>query len=98
MKHLTPERRRQRWQAQRIAAVGTELAVATVIGLAGGHWLDERFGTRPYLGLFGVLIGVAAGMKGLYTLSREYERSARSAPTSSPTDTSSSNEDPDPKP
>lgn len=49
----------------RLGTVGLELAVSTIIGLAGGHWLDGKLGTRPWLTIVGLLLGVAAGFKNL---------------------------------
>lgn len=41
------------------------MAVATVLGWGLGYWLDSKWETGPWLMLLGLLIGVAAGFKGL---------------------------------
>jgi ATP synthase protein I len=51
--------------------VGIFFGVAVCLGLLGGRWLDHRWHTEPWLTLFGVLIGVAAGFRELYRLSKK---------------------------
>lgn len=51
--------------AGRLGTVGIELGVATVVGLLAGAWLDARWNTGPWLTLVGVVVGVAAGFRGL---------------------------------
>lgn len=65
MKLFGPEHRRDFGRGQQLALIGTELSVATLIGLYGGYWLDERFGSRPWLTLVGLALGLAAGFKNL---------------------------------
>jgi F0F1-type ATP synthase assembly protein I len=72
-----PEQRKQLRQAQRVASVGLELAIAVVIGTLGGSWLDQRLGTRPWLALVGMLLGVAAGFRGVLRVVREHERNMK---------------------
>lgn len=55
-------------------AVGIELVVATTIGFLGGHWLDGKLGTDPWLGLLGLLLGVAAGFWNLIVTVRKAQR------------------------
>jgi ATP synthase protein I len=51
--------------------VGIFFGVAVVLGMLGGRWLDGRFHTDPWLTLAGVLIGVAAGFRELYRVSKQ---------------------------
>ena len=51
--------------------VGIFFGVAVVLGLLAGRWLDGRFRTEPWLTLAGVLIGVAAGFRELYRVSKQ---------------------------
>jgi F0F1-type ATP synthase assembly protein I len=39
-----------------------QLAASTALGALLGWWLDNRFGTTPWLLLAGALLGVSAGM------------------------------------
>ena len=42
--------------------VGIQLALTVVILFFAGRWLDEKFGTGPWLMLAGLLIGIVGGM------------------------------------
>jgi len=70
MKLFGPEHRREYGKGQKLAVIGTELAVATLIGLFGGHWIDTKLGSRPTFMLIGLALGVAAGFKGLFQVVR----------------------------
>jgi ATP synthase protein I len=90
MKLFDPKHRRAMSQGQRLALVGTELSVSIFLGLFGGHWLDQRLATRPWLTLVGLLLGLAAGFNNLYRVARrEQQRIAKSGKATStdpPTD------------
>ena len=47
------------------------MAVATFIGLGIGYWLDLQFETYPWLMLLFLLLGVAAGFKGVFRAAKE---------------------------
>jgi ATP synthase protein I len=51
--------------------VGIFFGVAVVLGLFGGRWLDQRFHCEPWFTLLGVLVGVAAGFRELYRVSKQ---------------------------
>ncbi|MBX7193865.1 MAG: AtpZ/AtpI family protein [Sandaracinaceae bacterium] len=91
MKLFDPKHRREMSKGQRLALVGTELSVSIFLGLFGGHWLDERLATRPWLTLVGLLLGIAAGFKNLYEVARREqarmsrERAQRDAEAAPPT-------------
>ena len=36
--------------------------ISVLIGYGAGWWLDQRFGTEPWLQIVGFLIGAAAGL------------------------------------
>jgi len=85
MKLFDPEHRREYGKGQRLALVGTELAVATLIGLFGGHWLDDKLGTRPWLTILGLVFGIAAGFNSLIRVARrEQARLSRPQPPTQP--------------
>jgi ATP synthase protein I len=70
MSLIGPEGRKQLQLAARFATAGLELALAIVVGFFGGGWLDGRFGTKPYLAYFGLLLGIIAGFRNLFMLAR----------------------------
>jgi ATP synthase protein I len=51
--------------------VGIFFGVAVCLGLLGGRWLDRRIHTEPWFTLVGVVLGVAAGFRELYRLSKK---------------------------
>jgi ATP synthase protein I len=49
-----------------LSTVGITMVVATVIGYFFGRFLDQVFGTDPWLMIVFLLFGIAAGFKNLY--------------------------------
>lgn len=45
-----------------LSTVGLAFVFALVLGFGAGYWLDEQFGTRPWLSLLGFALGLAAGV------------------------------------
>ena len=54
--------------AVRLLGLGWYVAIAIVLGIAGGLWLDNRMGTLPLFTLLGVLLGAVAAFYGLYRM------------------------------
>lgn len=77
MSLIGPEGRRQLQLAARFLTAGLELAVTVVVGYFGGRWLDGRFGTT-YLAYIGLLLGIIAGFRNLFSLARGAQASANS--------------------
>ncbi len=50
-------------QAGRLSAVGLEMGIAVTIGIVGGGYLDDRFGTKPVLFWVGFAVGLGAAVK-----------------------------------
>jgi ATP synthase protein I len=46
--------------------VGVQFALAIIIGIAIGYYLDKTFDIFPFMTIFWLLIGFAAGLKNLY--------------------------------
>ena len=53
------------------SAIGLEMAISVVIGLAIGWWLDGLFNTKPWLSLIFMLFGFAAGFRSLFKLLKD---------------------------
>jgi ATP synthase protein I len=62
------------FDAAKVSSVGLEMAVATGVGWGIGYWLDRKLSTGPYLMLTFLLLGVAAGFKGLLRAAKEVNR------------------------
>ena len=61
------ERDQSAWKALgELSTVGLTLVLATVIGLAGGYYLDRWLGTSPWLTLIGLVFGIASGFVNLF--------------------------------
>jgi ATP synthase protein I len=58
----------RRWIRQLgvLSGVGLTLVICTVLGLAGGYYLDRWLGTQPVFLLVGLLFGIAAGFVNLF--------------------------------
>lgn len=53
--------------------IGIEIALYIALGFFGGRWLDEKFGTAPYLVTFGFVFGIAASIKALMRANAEMQ-------------------------
>jgi ATP synthase protein I len=49
-----------------LSTVGLTMVFATVIGLFFGRWLDNLFGTSPWLTALFLLFGLIAGFRNLF--------------------------------
>jgi ATP synthase protein I len=63
------------------------MAVATAIGWGIGYWLDLQLGTYPWLMLVFLLLGVAAGFKGVFRAAKEAQELMGDKTPQPPTET-----------
>lgn len=70
-KQPNPNQGGTNWQLLKFSSVGLELTVATLIGWGIGYWLDLQLGTYPWLMILFLLLGAAAGIKGVFRAVRE---------------------------
>jgi len=61
------------------SSVGLEMAIAVLLGIGFGHWLDGRLGTSPVMMLVFLCFGFAAGLKGVFRYVRHADREAERA-------------------
>ena len=61
-------------QVSRYSTVGLELGFSIAIGVFAGYYLDRWLGTLPWLTIFLLLCGVAAGFKRIYMTLKSLER------------------------
>jgi ATP synthase protein I len=73
---MAPSGEQSAWRALgELSTIGLALVIATVIGLAGGYYLDRWLGTSPWLTLIGLVLGIAAGFVNLFRSVRRAEKS-----------------------
>jgi F0F1-type ATP synthase assembly protein I len=60
--------------AGQFSTIGIEMAGAMAIGVMGGQWLDERYGTSPYLFWFGTAVGMGAALRAVQRATRMAKR------------------------
>lgn len=61
---------RYRWMrgAGLALSAGLVLVISTVIGLLFGRWLDQKFGTEPWLMLVFTVLGIVAGFVEMFRM------------------------------
>lgn len=57
-------------QFLRASTVGLNIVIATLVGLGIGFYLDKYLGTRPWLTIIFLILGIAAGFSDLARLAR----------------------------
>ena len=74
---MAPSGEESSWKAlAELSSIGMTLVLATVIGLAGGYFLDRWLGTSPWLILIGLGLGIAAGFVNLFRSVKRAEKDA----------------------
>jgi ATP synthase protein I len=72
---MAPKGEDNAWKALgELSTIGLTLVLSTVIGLAGGYYLDRWLGSSPWLTLIGLLFGIAAGFVNLFRSVKRAER------------------------
>jgi F0F1-type ATP synthase assembly protein I len=59
------------------SSIGIELAVAVILPTLVGRWLDAKAGTGPWLMILLLVLGFAAGMRGVMRAVKKMDREAR---------------------
>ena len=55
-----------------VGSVGLSFVIALLIGTVGGWWLDQHFGWKPWGFLVGMMLGLAAGIRNVYQVTKKY--------------------------
>ena len=63
-----------------VGTIGLQLVVATFIGLAMGYFLDEWLGTKPWLLIAFLLLGIVAGFRDVYREAMRLQRGGEPGP------------------
>lgn len=71
---LGPEGRKQLKALGEVSTIGIEMAVSVIVGVMGGQWLDEKFGTDSVFELLGLFAGLAAAFRSLYRVARKVKQ------------------------
>ena len=75
------ENKKSMWlQAASLSYLGIFFGVSVVIGAALGGFLDRRWGTKPYLLMVGVLLGIATGFNELWRVAKRYQNQLKKKP------------------
>ena len=56
--------------------MGFYIAIAIVLGIWGGNWLDEKFDTSPLLLIIGLILGIAVAVLGAYNMMKPFIKNA----------------------
>ena len=54
--------------------LGFSLFLCVFIGIMGGNWLDQKFGTSPTCLLLGAILGAGASWKTLYDIVKKWTK------------------------
>jgi len=57
-----------------LSTVGLSMALSVGIGAVLGHWLDEKFGTTPWLFFVFLGFGIAAAFRNLHFMYRKIKK------------------------
>ncbi|PYM67949.1 MAG: magnesium transporter [Candidatus Rokuibacteriota bacterium] len=64
---MAPPGEKGTWKALgELSSIGLTLVLATVIGLGAGYYADRWLGTKPWLMLLGLGMGIVAGFVNLF--------------------------------
>ena len=69
----TSKRGETLWKGATAGSIGLEMAIAVIIGLLIGRWLDARFDTDPVWTIVFLCVGIAAAFKGLIRVARQHQ-------------------------
>jgi len=62
-----------------LLGMGFYIAIAIVLGIWGGHWLDVKFNTGPLLLIIGLFFGIAVAALGVYNMIKPFMEEAKKA-------------------
>jgi len=72
---MAPSGEPSTWKAlAELSSVGMTLVLATVIGLGAGYYADRWLGTKPWLTLIGLILGIVAGFVSFFRSVRKAQR------------------------
>ena len=60
-----------------LLGMGFYIAIAIVLGIWGGHWLDGNFNTGPLWLIIGLFLGIAVAVLGVFNMLKPFIENAR---------------------
>lgn len=66
------------------STVGLTLVISTFIGLAIGYFLDKFFGTKPWLTIIFLILGIISGFRDLIKMAKKGNNEEGSEPPAPP--------------
>ena len=76
-KKALSERRRMWRLAGRYSGLGVEMAICIGGTTWAGYYADQKFGTKPWLFIFGLIVGTGAAIKAVIRIVRQFKSSNR---------------------
>lgn len=73
------ETKKSAFQLASVSSIGIAMALAIFGSLFLGIWLDRTLGTKPYLTLLFLVMGIAAAFRNVYLLIKRYLKNDKSA-------------------
>lgn len=52
--------------------MGFYIAASIILGIVGGHWLDNKFNASPVWLIIGLILGIAAAVFGTYNMLKPF--------------------------
>lgn len=74
--HKDAFRGRGMWHALNASSAGLVFFLSIAVGVGIGWYLDKLFGTKPYLLLFFLAMGIIAGFKNLWLFIKRSQKAA----------------------
>jgi ATP synthase protein I len=60
-----------------LMGMGFYIAIAIILGIWGGHWLDGKMNTGPLWLLIGLVLGIAVAALGVYNMIKPFMEDAK---------------------
>ena len=60
-----------------LMGMGFYIAIAIILGIWGGHWLDGKMNTGPLWLIIGLILGIAVAALGVYNMIKPFMEEAK---------------------
>ncbi len=60
-----------------LMGMGFYIAIAIILGIWGGHWLDGKMNTSPLWLIIGLFLGIAVAALGVYNMIKPFIQEAK---------------------